>query len=80
MLATDGADAKIISAIEFIAPEVGGFTDSEGKPRPAQQKVNGGPPVLDAAVPLILSADAAAFIAQCRRLRLWTREPQVHSV
>ncbi|MGH7101709.1 MAG: catalase [Acetobacteraceae bacterium] len=145
VLATDGADAKIISAIEkaardegaaidFIAPEIGGFTDSDGAHRPAQQKVNGGPSVLYDAVALLLSADgakrldreatardfvadafahakfiayveaampllkqagiapdegviplktagdAAAFITQCRQLRLWTREAQVHSV
>jgi catalase len=31
-------------------------------------------------IPLKTAGDAGAFIAQCRQLRLWKREPQVHAV
>jgi catalase len=145
VLVTDGVDAKLLAAletaatdegalVELIAPKVGGFADSDGKKRPAQQKVNGGPSVLYDAVAILASADgakllsqeatvkdflndafahakfiayaetamplldkagivpdagvilvktaqdAAAFIAQCRELRLWRREASVHAV
>jgi catalase len=145
VLAADGADAKLLAAlekaatdegaiVEYIAPKVGGFTDSDGKLHPAQQKVNGGPSVLydavaiiasadganllageatakdfvsdafahakfiafaepakplldkagvladDGVVPLKSAADATAFIARCRQIRLWSREPGVHTV
>jgi catalase len=144
-LVTDGTDAKLLAAlekaardegamVEFVAPKVGGFTDSGGKLHPAQQKVNGGPSVLYDAVAILVSAegakllageatakdfvsdafahakfiafvetakplldkagiaidegviplksasDAAAFITQCRQLRLWKREAGVHAV
>jgi catalase len=34
----------------------------------------------DGVIPIKIGADAAAFIAQCRQLRLWRREPSVHAV
>lgn len=145
VLAADGVDARLVAGVEraaaaegaiveFIAPKVGGFADSDGHLRPAQQKVNGGPSVLYDAVAVLLSEDAAmllareaaardfvsdafahakfighsegarpllgavgvtadegvvalataedaeAFIGKCRQLRLWEREPQVHTV
>jgi catalase len=145
LLVTDGVDAALLAGfetaaaeegalVELIAPKVGGFTDSAGKTRPAQQKVNGGPSVLYDAVAILASAegakllareatakdfvndafahakfiayaatakalldaagiapdegvvpvtnakDAAGFIARCRELRLWSREPTVHAV
>ena len=75
ILVADGADAKLLKAlekaaaeegatIEFIAPKVGGFTDSDGKLHPAQQKVNGGPSVLYDAVAVLLSADGAKLLAK----------------
>jgi catalase len=143
VLAADGADAKLLAAlekaavdeeimVEFVAPQVGGFVDSEGDLHPAQQRINGGPSVLYDAVAILLSADGAEllandaaakdfvsdafahakfiahsesarplldkagitpddgviplkvvkdarhFITQCRQLRLWKREAQVH--
>jgi catalase len=75
ILVADGADAKLLKAlekaaaeegatIEFVAPKVGGFTDSDGKLHPAQQKVNGGPSVLYDAVAVLLSADGAKLLAK----------------
>ena len=75
ILVADGADAKLLKAlekaaaeegatIEFIAPNVGGFTDSDGKLHPAQQKVNGGPSVLYDAVAVLLSVDGAKLLAK----------------
>ena len=74
ILAADGADATLLAAlekaaadegavVEFIAPKIGGFTDSDGTPHPAHQKVNGGPSVLYDAVVLLLSADGAKLLA-----------------
>jgi catalase len=74
VLAADGADATLLAAlekaaadegavVEFIAPKIGGFTDSDGTPHSAQQKVNGGPSVLYDAVVLLLSADGAKLLA-----------------
>jgi catalase len=73
VLASDGADAKLLAAlekavkdegatIEFIAPKVGGFTDSDGKLHPAQQKINGGPSVLYDAVAIVASAEGAKLL------------------
>ena len=74
VLVADGTDAKLIAAlekaaqaegamVEFIAPKVGGFKDSDGKLHPAQQKVNGGPSVLYDAVAVILSTEGAKLLA-----------------
>ena len=75
VLAADGSDASLLKAIEkvaaeegaqveFIAPKIGGFTDSGGGLHPAQQKVNGGPSVLYDAVVIVLSADGAKLLAR----------------
>ncbi len=74
VLVADGADAKLLAALEkaardegalmeFIAPKVGGFVDSDGKLHPAHQKVNGGPSVLYDAVAIIVSAEGAKLLA-----------------
>jgi catalase len=73
VLVADGTDAKLLTAlenaaakegamVEFVAPKVGGFTDSDGKLHPAQQKVNGGPSVLYDAVVILLSANGAKLL------------------
>ncbi|MFZ2005493.1 MAG: catalase [Stellaceae bacterium] len=75
ILVTDGVDAGLLAAfekaaaeegalVELVAPKVGGFTDSAGKKRPAQQKVNGGPSVLYDAVAILASADGAKLLAR----------------
>jgi catalase len=75
ILVTDGVDAGLLAAfekaateegalVELVAPKVGGFTDSTGKRRPAQQKVNGGPSVLYDAVAILASADGAKLLAR----------------
>jgi catalase len=74
VLVADGADAKLLAAlekaagdegamVEFVAPKVGGFVDSDGKLHPAHQKVNGGPSVLYDAVAIIVSAEGAKLLA-----------------
>jgi catalase len=73
ILVTDGADAPLLDAltsavesrgglVELIAPKVGGFTTSDGKVRPAKQKINGGPSVLYDAVVILISDDGAVLL------------------
>lgn len=73
VLTADGADAILLAALEkaaaaegtmmeFIGPHVGGFTDSDGKLHPVQQKVNGGPSVLYDALVVLLSKDGASLL------------------
>jgi catalase len=75
ILATDGADARILEAlqaaaeaegalIELIAPTVGGIQTSAGKQLPAGQKVGGGPSVLYDAVVLLPSEAEASVLAE----------------
>jgi catalase len=75
ILATDGADAALFSALtaavtkaggvfELVAPKIAGVTLSDGQLVPAKQKIDGGPSVLYDAVALLLSADGAAMIAK----------------
>ncbi len=70
VLASDGADAGLLDALEtslkaqggvleIVAPNVSGITLSDGSSRPAKQKVNGGPSVLYDAVAVLLSAAGA---------------------
>ena len=49
--------------VEFIAPKIGGFTDSNSTLHSAQQKVNGGPSELYDAAVILLSADSAKLLA-----------------
>jgi catalase len=75
VLVTDGTDATLLDAlekavtaegalIELVAPTVGGFTASDGKERPAKQKINGGPSVLYDAVAVLASAEGAKMLMQ----------------
>jgi catalase len=52
-------------SIELVAPTIGGVEASDGKPEPADQKVDGAPSVLyDAVIVLVSAAGAAALAAQ----------------
>jgi catalase len=73
VLASDGADASLLDALEralarqgamleVIAPNVGGITLSDGSSRSVKQKVNGGPSVLYDAVAILLSAEGAQVL------------------
>jgi catalase len=70
ILVSDDADARLLDALisaaesrgavtEIVAPTVGGFKASDGKVRPAKQKINGGPSVLYDAVAILVSPDGA---------------------
>ncbi|MFO1149872.1 MAG: catalase [Alsobacter sp.] len=74
ILATDGADAKVLAAlmsaakkegamVEIVAPKVAGVTASDGTVLEAQQKVNGGPSVLYDAIAIVLSPTGATQLA-----------------
>jgi len=75
ILATDGADAALFTALtaavtkaggvfEVIAPKIAGVTLSSGDLVPAKQKIDGGPSVLYDAVALLISADGASMLAK----------------
>jgi catalase len=74
VLATDGADAKLLadlraaarfegSVIELVAPTVGGIQASDGTVMPAQQAVDGGPSVLYDAVVVLASDEGARALS-----------------
>ncbi len=48
--------------VKFVAPRIGGFTDSKGKKRKADEKIGGGPSVLFDAVALV-PGEADALVA-----------------
>ena len=90
ILVSDGADAKLLAAleaaatqqgamVELIAPKVGGFTASDGKQRPAKQKVNGGPSVLYDAVAVLLSPDGALQLQQEATARDFVADAFAHA-
>lgn len=90
VLGADGADAKLLATlekaamkegttVEFIAPKVGGFTDSDGKLHPAQQKLNGGPSVLYDAVAIVLSAEGAKLLARDAAARDFVTDAFAHA-
>ncbi|KPF97281.1 catalase [Rhodopseudomonas sp. AAP120] len=90
ILVSDGADAKLLAAleaaakqhgamVELIAPKVGGFTASDGKLRPAKQKVNGGPSVLYDAVAVLLSEDGALQLQQEATARDFVADAFAHA-
>jgi catalase len=65
--------------VELIAPKVGGFTASDGKQRPAKQKVNGGPSVLYDAVAVLLSPDGALQLQQEATARDFVADAFAHA-
>lgn len=75
LLVTDGADAKMFSALtsalkkigatyHVIAPKIGGVVLDDGTRVPADQKIDGGPSVLYDAVALLPSADQVGLLAK----------------
>ncbi|MGN6210417.1 catalase [Asticcacaulis sp.] len=75
VLVTDGADAKLVDAlqkaamkegmmVEFIAPMVTGVTLSDGTALPAQYKIDGGPSVLFDVVAVIASEEGVAWLTR----------------
>ena len=75
ILATDGAEAALCTALtgavtkaggvfEVIAPKIAGVTLSNGELLPAKQKIDGGPSVLYDAVALLVSAAGAKVLSQ----------------
>ncbi|MCD0417325.1 catalase [Rubrivivax sp. JA1024] len=90
ILVSDGADAALLAAlekaakqhgavVELVAPKVGGFTTSDGKQRPAKQKVNGGPSVLYDAVAILVSAEGAAQLQQEATARDFVADAFAHA-
>jgi catalase len=74
LLLTDGADAKLVTALidavtaheavyEVIAPKIGGVTLSDGTTIAGRHAIAGGPSVLFDAVAVVVSADGAAMLA-----------------
>jgi catalase len=89
VLATDGANATLLSAlreaataekatVEIIAPTVGGIRDSDGAVIPADQKVGGGPSVLYDAVALITTPDGATVLADDAGARDFVSDAYAH--
>ena len=75
ILATDGADAALFTALtgavtkaggtfEIIAPRIAGVTLSDGEVVAAKQKIDGGPSVLYDAVALLLSEEGASMLGK----------------
>jgi len=90
VLVSDGADAKLLAAleqgvkeqggvVELVAPVVGGFKASDGKLRPAKQKVNGGPSVLYDAVAILLSAEGAKLLSREATARDFVADAFAHA-
>jgi len=74
ILVTDGADAKLLTALieavekigavyEIVAPHIGGVVLDDGVMQPAAQKIDGGPSVLFDAVAVVASETGAADLA-----------------
>jgi catalase len=75
VLATDGADAKLLKELkaavaaeggimELVAPRVGGIKDSEGTEVKGDAKIDGGPSVVFDAVAIVASAEGATALAE----------------
>jgi catalase len=90
VLVSDGADAGLLAAleqavkeqggiVELVAPFVGGFKASDGKMRPAKQKVNGGPSVLYDAVAILLSAQGAQLLSREATARDFVADAFAHA-
>lgn len=71
ILVTDGADAKLLTALieavekigavyEIVAPHIGGVVLDDGAMQPAAQKIDGGPSVLYDAVAIVASETGVA--------------------
>ncbi len=90
VLACDGADAKLLTALQvaveqagatfkLVAPMVGGIEASDGSLMPADEKIDGGPSVLFDAVALVLSAEGAQRLAAEPTARDFVADAFAHS-
>ncbi len=90
VLASDGADADTLVALEaaakaegamlkFVAPKIGGFTDSAGLKHAADEKVDGGPSVLFDAVALVPGESSAADLAAIPATRDFVADAFAHA-
>jgi catalase len=89
VLVTDGADAKVLAAlqaaalaegavVELIAPRVGGITASDGSIIPAQHKIEGGPSVLFDAVALLVSEEGVRSLGKLPPARDFVADAYAH--
>ena len=89
ILATDGADAALFSAlnaaatkagaiVEVIAPKIAGVMLSDGETVPARQKIDGGPSVLYDAVAVIASEEGVGLLAKDAPANDFVRDAFAH--
>lgn len=89
LLVTDGSDAKLIDAlvrktkaeqaeVELVAPKIGGFMDSEGEVRAADQFLAGAPSAVFDAVFLAPSAEGAEELVKLAAAVDWLRMAFAH--
>jgi catalase len=89
VLATDGADAKLLAGlksaakkenvtVELVAPAVGGVEASDGKQIGADQQVDGGPSVLYDAVILLTSAKGVLKLVSSPAARDFVTDAYAH--
>ncbi|CTQ34800.1 catalase [Jannaschia rubra] len=90
VLASDGADADLLrglmdaaraegAKVKFVAPRIGGFTDSKGEKHPADEKVDGGPSVLFDAVAIVPGEESVAALAAMPPARDFLTDAFVHA-
>jgi catalase len=90
LLVTDGTDAGLLDAlakaaeaegamVELVAPRVGGVKASDGRMRPAQQNVAGGPSVLYDAVALLPSAEGVRELSRAPAARDFIADAFAHA-
>ncbi|WP_035615321.1 catalase [Haloferula sp. BvORR071] len=86
---TDGADAAVItaltaafkkekSAVELIAPKIGGVTLSDGTPLAVHHSLSGGPSVLFDVVAVVASAEAIEILVEEAAAVNWVRDAFGH--
>ena len=90
VLVFDGVDAALVSglraaaeaeqvAVEIVAPIIGGVTSSDGKPIPADQKVDGGPSVLYDVVAVLGSTRGVQELIQHPAVRDFVTDAYAHA-
>jgi catalase len=89
LLATDGIDAEMLTAlrseagqqgvnVELVAATVGGIETSDGTRLPADQKIDGGPSVLYDAVIVLASGSGASELASVPAARDFVTDAYAH--
>jgi catalase len=72
------AFSKLGAVVEFIVPEIGGITLSDGKLIPGNQNIAGGPSVLYDAVALLVAEGSAAALAKQPAVRDFISDAFAH--